>query len=133
MKRRKSLVLREAVMPYGIRTIFPPAADSLDVKTFCESFQLTQETFTRLTGFSPRAVAHWAQGRTPSGSTTRRLTEIRRMFGALEKLVPGKSIGPWLKQPNAAFGGASPIQVIENGELDRIWRMIYELESGEPT
>jgi hypothetical protein len=55
------------------------------------------------------------------------------MFGALEKLVPGKSIGPWLKQPNAAFGGASPIQVIENGELDRIWRMIYELESGEPT
>src|SRR5687767_2241869 len=32
----------------------------LDVRGFCDSYQMTQETFTRLTGFSPRAVAHWA-------------------------------------------------------------------------
>jgi hypothetical protein len=133
MKRRKHLELRDTVVPYRVRAAFPPVSESLDVKTFCESFQLTHDTFTRLTGFSPRAVAHWAQGRKPSGSTTRRLTEIRRVFSALENLVPAKSIGLWLKQPNAAFGGASPVQVIENGELDRIWRMIYELESGEPT
>jgi hypothetical protein len=41
-------------------------------------------------------------------------------------------IGPWLKDPNPAFDGSTPLQVIERGETDRIWRMVYELESGEP-
>jgi hypothetical protein len=31
-----------------------------------------------------------------------------------------------------AFDGSTPLQVIERGETDRIWRMIYELEFGEP-
>jgi transcriptional regulator with XRE-family HTH domain len=102
------------------------------VKDFCEAYGVTRDTFTRLTGFSPRAVAHWAQGRKPSASTARRLTELDRMFAALEKLVAKETIEPWLKEPNPAFAGSTPLQVIERGENDRIWRMIYELESGEP-
>jgi hypothetical protein len=50
----------------------------------------------------------------------------------MESLVSKEAIGPWLKEPNLAFDGSTPIQVIERGEIDRIWRMIYELESGEP-
>ena len=106
---------------------------TVDVKAFCESYQVSQEAFTRLTGFSPRAVANWASGRKPSGSTERRLTEFKRIFDALAKLVSAEAIGPWLKQPNRAFDGSTPLQVIERGETDRIWRMIYELESGEAT
>src|SRR5262249_46274204 len=104
----------------------------IDVKQFCNSYQVTQDTFTRLSGFSPRAVAHWAGGRKPSGSTARRLTEMKRIFQALEELVSPESIGPWLKEPNSAFDGSTPLQVIERGETDRLWRMIYELQSGEP-
>src|SRR5215471_8449350 len=59
----------------------------LDVKEFCDSYGVNQDTFTRLTGFSPRAVAHWAQGRKPSASTERRLAELRRLFEELEKFV----------------------------------------------
>ncbi len=33
---------------------------------------------------------------------------------------------------NPAFDGSTPPQVIERGETDRIWRRVYELESGEP-
>ncbi|HWZ42424.1 MAG TPA: hypothetical protein VNW97_03065 [Candidatus Saccharimonadales bacterium] len=104
----------------------------LDVKGFCDSYCVNQDTFTRLTGFSPRAVAHWAQGRKPSASTERRLAELGRLFDELEKLIAGESIGPWLKEPNPAFDGSTPLQVVERGETDRIWRMLYELESGEP-
>ncbi len=104
----------------------------LDVREFCSSYCVTQDTFTRLTGFSPRAVAHWSRGRKPSESTGRRLMELKRIFGALEALVSPETIGPWLKDPNPAFDGSTPLQVIERGEADRIWRMIYEIESGEP-
>ncbi len=102
------------------------------VREFCKTYAVTQDTFTRLAGFSSRAVANWAQGQKPSASTERRLTELNRIFQALEKLVAKESIGPWLKEPNPAFDGSTPLQVIERGETDRIWRMIYELESGEP-
>jgi len=102
------------------------------VKDFCRVYAVTQDTFTRLTGFSPRAVAHWAAGRKPSTSTGRRLTELKRIFEALEKLVAKEAIGPWLKESNTAFDGSTPLQVIERGETDRIWRAIYELQSGEP-
>ena len=47
-------------------------------------------------------------------------------------LVSPEASGPWLKDPNPAFDGSTPLQVIERGETDRIWRMVYELESGEP-
>ena len=102
------------------------------VKQFCDAYAVTHDTFTRLTGFSPRAVANWTQGQKPSASTRRRLTELRRLFMALEQLVAKEAIGPWLKEPNPAFDGSTPLQVIERGEADRLWRMIYELESGEP-
>jgi DNA-binding transcriptional regulator YiaG len=103
-----------------------------DVKEFCESYGVNQDTFTRLTGFSPRAVAHWAQGRKPSTSTERRLAELRRLLNEMEAFVAKEDIGPWLRTPNPAFDGSTPLQVVERGEADRIWRMLYELESGEP-
>jgi DNA-binding transcriptional regulator YiaG len=107
-------------------------SESDHIKGFCDTYAVTHQTFTRLTGFSPRAVANWVKGQIPSSSTKRRLNELKRLFTAMENLVSEEAIGPWLKEPNPAFDGSTPIQVIERGEIDRIWRMIYELESGEP-
>src|SRR5437870_6846612 len=91
------------------------------VKDFCKAYGVTQDSFTRLTGFSPRAVAHWVSGRTPSGSAQKRFTELTRLFDMLSDMVDAKAIGEWLKQPNPAFDGSTPLQVIERGETDRIW------------
>jgi hypothetical protein len=32
--------------------------------------------------------------------------------------------------PNLAFEGSTPLQVVERGESDRLWRMIWELRMG---
>jgi DNA-binding transcriptional regulator YiaG len=104
----------------------------LDIKAFCQAYAVPQQTFTRLTGFSPRAVSGWANGEPRTPSTERRLAETQRLFTALAKLVKATAIGPWLETANPAFGGSTPVQVIERGETDRLWRMIYELESGQP-
>ena len=52
------------------------------------------------------------------------------LFDALSDMVDSKAIGQWLKAPNPAFDGSTPLQVIERGETDRIWRMIWELQTG---
>jgi hypothetical protein len=107
-------------------------AGAVSIKDFTARYAISCDTLTRMTGFSLRAVSNWSQGAKPSSSTARRLTEIQRLLAALEKLVSPEAIGPWLKDPNPAFDGSTPLQVIERGENDRIWRMVYELQSGEP-
>ena len=106
--------------------------DGISVKDLTRRYGISYDTLTRMTGFSLRAVSNWSQGSKPSSSTARRLTETKRLFTALEKLVAPEAIGSWLKDPNPAFDGSTPLQVIERGEADRIGRMLYELESGEP-
>lgn len=64
---------------------------------------------------------------------TQRAEEIRSIEQALADVIRPEFVGPWLRTPNEAFAGQTPIEVIERGEVDRIWRMIHELESGEPT
>ena len=54
-------------------------------------------------------------------------------------LNPFKSIANWFGDINPyhperlAKGGLKPIEVIERGEVDRIWQMIYYLRSGVPS
>jgi hypothetical protein len=56
--------------------------------------------------------------------TGRLYAKLRQSFASPEQLAT------WLKTPSKAFGGYQPLQVIERGEIDRVWRMIYFLESG---
>lgn len=68
-----------------------------------------------------------------SGTGHAKADELRRLQQALSRVLRPESIGPWLRTPNDAFSGLRPIEAIERGEADRIWRMIHELESGTPT
>jgi hypothetical protein len=60
----------------------------------------------------------------PNRANQRNVSEISRLFDALAEVVPASQIGPWLDIPNPAFEGSTPLQVIERGESDRLWRMI---------
>ncbi|HUG89585.1 MAG TPA: antitoxin Xre/MbcA/ParS toxin-binding domain-containing protein [Planctomycetaceae bacterium] len=62
----------------------------------------------------------------------RKLRETDRLVEALSDVIRGEVIGQWLVRPNEAFGGLTPLEVIERGEIDRVWRMVYELGSGMP-
>ena len=59
------------------------------------------------------------------------MTEIGQLRDALaEIMVPG-FIDQWLDSSNAEFGGAKPIEIVERGEIDRIYELIYRLRSGQ--
>jgi hypothetical protein len=58
--------------------------------------------------------------------------EMDSLSDGLSRVMQPAEVGRWLKQPNSAFDGSTPLQVVERGEIDRIWRMLYDLESGQP-
>jgi DNA-binding XRE family transcriptional regulator len=91
---------------------------------------MNRETFARLVPMSTRNLANIEGGKQPSPTILRQLKELRRVIDALGEVIQNDAIGPWLGQPNEAFAGLKPIEVIERGEVDRIWQMIFYLQSG---
>ena len=123
----------EAEAKLAERLVAEVADTSGDVKALCETYDLKREELGRLTGFSLRALADWAAGELPSQPAKRRLHEVRRLLDALAEIVKPESIPKWLHQTNPAFAPLTPLQVIEMGEIDRLWAMVYDLGSGQPS
>ncbi len=64
------------------------------------------------------------------GQYDQAMTEVQRITDALRELVAEDAVGPWLETPNKAFDGANPLELIERGETDRTWQVIFTLRSG---
>ena len=90
---------------------------------------LNQADFARLLGFSTRWVAtqEAAGGCMPE---ERRIAEVERLYEALCQVVKPEALKGWLNRPNTAFEGLKPLEVVERGQIDRLWQMIFFLESG---
>lgn len=95
--------------------------------------QLKQAVFARLLPVSVRSLATLESGKPPTEVVARRLIELRRLTNALSQVIKKESLGGWLQTPNDAFDGLKPLEVIDRGESDRIWSMIYFLQSGAPS
>lgn len=105
-----------------------PLADS--AVTLRARLRLTQPEFARLVPVSVRLLASLEKGAAPSDVVARRLVELRRLVDALAEVIRVDALGSWLKTPNSAFTGLKPLEVIERGESDRLWSMVFFLRSG---
>jgi hypothetical protein len=56
--------------------------------------------------------------------------ELKRFIERLSEVVRADAIPQWLETPNSAFDGLKPLEVVERGQIDRLWRMLFYLESG---
>jgi len=102
--------------------------------TLRDDYGLSQTLVVRLSGYSPRSITSWSNGTKASKPAETKFTELCRLFEALVEITESKDdTVVWLQEPNDAFDGSTPLQVIERGESDRIWRMVYFLRSGSPS
>jgi DNA-binding transcriptional regulator YiaG len=91
---------------------------------------VSQPEMSRMTGYSIRSIAAWEGGKPLSDAARQKLQETERLRVALSEIIPEKELHEWLRAPNPAFEGQTPIQIIERGESDRIWQMIFEIDAG---
>jgi uncharacterized protein (DUF433 family) len=83
-------------------------------------------------------VEDYLRRREEEAATIRRTIEASQpdraeLRARLTEVMKKESLGKWLQTPNEAFDGLKPLEVIEHGESDRIWAMIYFLRSGVPS
>jgi len=108
----------------------PQEPPPFQVAALRQKLGLSRKVFARLMGFSERVIAGWEAGRPLPIPGQRRLREIERFEERLAEVVQSEFIPKWLETPNQAFQGLKPLEVIERGEIDQLWDMIFYLESG---
>ena len=104
-----------------------------DVHALRQKLRLSRKLFSRLCQYSERAIADWEGGGPLAGPSRQRMRELARLYDSLTDIMKHEFIGQWLLAPNDALGGLKPLEVIERGQIDRLWRMIYLAESGVPS
>ncbi len=97
-------------------------------------FQLNQiQLATQLLNCAPRSLILWKKGRTPNPAVLIRLNELHRLYLALAQLMPAAEVGPWMKRTNDYLDPLTPLEVINRGQLDRLWHIIHNVATGMPT
>ena len=107
-----------------------PKGKAINIVDVRNRLGFSQDELSRITGYSVRAIAGWEAGKNLSEAARQKVVETERLRAALAELVPADELGEWMRTSNPAFEGQTPIQVIERGEADRIWRMIFQIDAG---
>jgi len=100
------------------------------VELLRQKLDVTQKVMARILGVTERTVIDLERGRPLSEGMGRRVTELDRLQRGLSKVVRPAAIGNWLTEPNDAFDGDTPADLIARGKVDLLWRMIFALRSG---
>jgi hypothetical protein len=97
-----------------------------------DRLNMPRPIFGRVVNVSERTIAKVESETYTAEKLKRPYNEVYRLLEALDDVIEMKSLGSWFQEPNDAFDGLKPMEVIERGEIDRLWNMVYELRSGMP-
>ena len=95
-----------------------------------KSVGLNRSTFAWLASVSERTLATYEKLPQLSAPAKAQVTEAVRLIRALSELIPVQELAVWLQTPNPGFDGRSPKKLIEAGERDLVWEMIYQTRHG---
>jgi DNA-binding XRE family transcriptional regulator len=114
---------------HGVRVVTTQGESRLELRYL---LGMTRETFGRLVNVSVRTIVDVESHKKKVDKLQRNYVEVKRLCDSLGEVIDPGSLGQWFRSPNAAFGGSKPLEVIERGEIDRLWEMYYRLRSGMP-
>lgn len=125
---KRARVPKTAKPPRGASPAHPPTR----VAMVRASLGVTQAIFARMLGVSARSVAAWEAGQSVHPASLRRVNELERLGNELREVMQAEFIPTWLTSPSEGLSGLSPVETLERGENDRLWRSVFLLGSGLP-
>jgi len=81
-----------------------------------------------LLGTRPETVSRWNQGRAyPHASTEKTLLELEYIIDQLSDFYEPNEARQWIFSPQKHLAGASPAELIRNGRIDEVLRLVNQL------
>ncbi|HEX4202403.1 MAG TPA: hypothetical protein VHY59_12850 [Chthoniobacterales bacterium] len=100
------------------------------VSVLAKEAGMNYDMLAKALSVSRRSVSGWLSGREPERINRVRINEFGRLVTELRTIIQPEKLKSWWNQPASNFGGSTPLQVLERGEADRLWRMIWEIREG---
>lgn len=129
VKKKPGMQFAEIRGLHGVRVVTVSGESKLELRY---KLGMPREAFGRLVNVSTRAIADVEATKKKVDKLQRNYVEVQRLCDTLSEVVEPSSLSEWFQTPNSAFGGSKPLEVIERGEIDRLWEMVYRLRSGMP-
>ena len=81
-----------------------------------------------LLGTRPETVSRWNQGRAyPQPSTEKTLLELEYFVDQLSDFYEPTEARQWIFAPQKLLNGKSPAELIRNGRIDEVMRLVSQL------
>lgn len=81
-----------------------------------------------LLGTRPETVSRWNQGRAyPQPSAEKTLLELEYVVDELSDFYEPNEARQWIFAPQKLLNGASPAELIRNGRIDEVMRLVSQL------
>jgi hypothetical protein len=100
------------------------------VSVLAKEAGMNYDMLARALSVSRRSISGWLSGHAPERINRVRINEFGRLVTELRTIIKPEKLKGWWNQPVANFAGSTPLQILERGETDRIWRMIWEIREG---
>jgi DNA-binding transcriptional regulator YiaG len=115
---------------HGVRIVKKKGEPKLELR---DTLAMPRDSFGRLVNVSVRTIAEVESKQKKVEKLQRNYVEVKKLCDALSEVVDLASLGEWFNTPNDAFDGFKPLEIIEHGEIHRLWEMVYRLRSGMPS
>ena len=81
-----------------------------------------------LLGTRPETVSRWNQGRAyPRATTEKTLLELEYIIDQLADFYEPNEARQWIFAPQRLLAGASPAELIQNGRIDEVMRLVAQI------
>jgi transcriptional regulator with XRE-family HTH domain len=101
------------------------------LKTWRKKRGISRSLFAQIADCSERTLATYESKTRLPPKFSRPVAESVRLIQALQELAgDSAALKDWLQKPNAAFANKTPLSLIKSGEVDVLWRMVYQIRQG---
>jgi hypothetical protein len=101
------------------------------LKTWRQGQGISRPLFAQIADCSERTLASYESLARLPVKFTRPVAESVRLILALRELTGDTAaLKEWILKPNAAFDRRTPLSLINSGEIDVLWSMVYQIRQG---
>jgi DNA-binding XRE family transcriptional regulator len=90
--------------------------------------EMSRDDFCRLLNVSVRTLAAVEYCENQGNKLCRPYAELARLCLALSRLMPVEALRGWFTVPVARCGGMKVVDIIQRGEIDRLWQLIFQAQ-----
>jgi transcriptional regulator with XRE-family HTH domain len=109
----------------------PGKKPAIDVAAIREQLGLTQAQLATALKVNPRTVQNWEAG-VGLSQLEKRAADIAEFTDIMNDYVRGEKQGEWLRSPNEAFGGQTPVELLLSGRVRDAIVEFRRLQAGQP-